>query len=151
MRTYQSLFLSAGLVLLIGPAVYAQAARKPAASPPTPSIVKQLMEAIESASDVVSKVGAEEPKTDEDWTRVAQNAVKLADAGKRLMTGDYAKGRKRDWVRWSRALVAASVKAADAARKKDLEGLLATGDEINISCEACHARYLDTPGSLVKK
>jgi cytochrome c556 len=143
--------LATGLGLLVGAAVHTQPARKPAASPATPATVKQLMEAIESASSVVYNIALEAPKTNEDWTKVEQNASRLTESGNLLMTGDYTKGRKRDWIKWSRALVAASAKASNAAKKKNLDGVLAVGDEINISCEACHAKYLETPGSLVKK
>jgi cytochrome c556 len=140
--------LATGLSLLVGTAVHAQPARKPAASPATPATVKQLMEAIESASNVVYSIAVEAPKTNEDWIKVEQNAIRLTESGNRLMTGTYTKGRKRDWIKWSRALVAASLKASNAARKKNLDGVLGAGDEINISCEACHARYLETPRHL---
>lgn len=149
MRTFGRL-LPIGLTLFVGTAVYAQPARKPAAIPTTPVTVKQLMEAIESASNLVYNVAVEAPKTNEDWTRVEQNAVMLTESGNLLIIGDHAKGR-RDWIKWARALVAASVKATKAAKKKNLDAVLDAGDEINVSCEACHAKYLETPGSLVKQ
>ena len=143
MRGFQWLLL-AGLALFVGSAAPAQPAKKPAASRTAPATVKQLMEAIESASNVVYGVAVEAPKTSEDWTRVEQNAGMLTENGNLLMTGDYAKGR-RDWIRWARALVAASTKAVSAAKKKNVDAVLDAGDEIQVNCEACHAKYLQAP------
>lgn len=143
MRTFRWL-LPTALALFVGAAVHAQPARKPAASPTTPATVRQLMEAIESASDVVYNVAIEAPRANEDWTKVEQNAVMLIESGNLLMLGDHAKGR-RHWIKWSRALVAASAKVVKAAKNKNLDGVLDAGDAINVSCEACHAKYLETP------
>ena len=143
MRTFRWL-LATALALFVGTAIHAQPVRKPAASPTTPVTVLQLMKAIESASDVVYNVAVEAPKTNEDWTKVEQNAVVLIESGNLLMTGDYAKGRGH-WIKWSRALIAASAKAIKAAKNKNLDAVLDAGDAINISCEACHAKYLEAP------
>lgn len=144
MRAFRWLLL-AGLALFVGTAVHTQPAKKPAASRTAPATVKQLMEAIESASNVVYAVAVEAPKTSEDWTKVEQNASMLTENGNLLTIGDYAKGR-RDWIKWARALVAASAKAVKAAKKKNVDAVLDAGDEIQASCEACHARYLVSPG-----
>ena len=40
---------------------------------------------------------------------------------------------------------ATSAKVVKAAKNKNLDGVLDAGDAINVSCEACHAKYLETP------
>jgi cytochrome c556 len=41
----------------------------------------------------------------------------------------------------SRALMDAATVAVKAAAAKDKEGILASGSDINTSCDNCHAKY----------
>ena len=96
------------------------------------------------ASDVVWAVGAEAPKNDEEWTKVRNNALALAEAGNLLMIGDRAKDQG-EWVKMSQALVDAGTAAFHAAEAKNVEGVMMAGDGIYNTCEGCHMKYLPKP------
>jgi hypothetical protein len=120
-----------------------QAAAPPAFKPVGSTL--QLMQAIViPASDVVWAVGAEAPKNDEEWTKVRNNALALAEAGNLLMIGDRAKDQG-EWMKMSQALVDAGTAAFHAAEMKNVEGVMMAGDGIYNTCEGCHMKYLPKP------
>ncbi len=41
----------------------------------------------------------------------------------------------------ARDMAEAAQKALKAAEAKDAEGILAVGEELNVSCDKCHERY----------
>ena len=114
------------------------------AAPPTFKPVGtnlQLMQAmIIPASDIVWAVGAEAPKNDEEWAKVRNNALLLAEAGNLLMIGDRAKDQDA-WMQMSLALVDAGTAAFKAAEAKNAEGVMMAGDALYNSCEGCHMKY----------
>jgi hypothetical protein len=129
------------------PAASAEAAvaLEPAAS------VKQIMNGITApaATVIYDAVGSVsnasgiqeiEPRNDEEWARVANNAAALAESGNMLMVPGRAIDTG-DWVTISRALVKAATAAIKAAEAKDKEGILTSGSEINETCDNCHAKY----------
>jgi len=56
------------------------------------------------------------------------------------MTGDRAVD-KADWSKFATALRDSAMTALKAADAKDAPGILAVGEVINASCDACHERY----------
>ena len=71
---------------------------------------------------------------------VGANAAVLAESANLLMTGDRAVD-KGDWVKFATALRKTAEKALKSADAKDPAGILAVGEEINATCDACHERY----------
>ena len=161
MRTLHWLFLVSVLLFISGIGFVIAAGRSaklapaaPAAATPTvPPVatVKQVMRGItmptaqviwDSVSTIVSSKGVEEnvPRTDAEWANVGANAAALAESANLLMTGDRAVD-KGDWVKFATTLRASALKALNSADKKDAPGILAVGEEINASCDACHERY----------
>ena len=137
-------FLLASILLLSGCAD-APPPPQPSATPqPTFKPVGtnlQLMQAIViPAADIVWAVGAAAPKNDEEWTRVRNNALLLAEAGNLLMIGDRAKDQDA-WMKASQVLVDSGTAAFRAAEAKNVEGVMMAGDEIYNSCEGCHMKY----------
>jgi cytochrome c556 len=57
-----------------------------------------------------------------------------------LMIGDRAVD-KGDWIKFATALRGSAEKALKFADAKDTAGILAVGEEINATCDACHERY----------
>lgn len=128
--------------------------------------VLQIMQGIVAPnSDVVFSVATKAPKTDKEWADVQNSAVTLAEAGnllmipgraavlKSLIDADLKTGNGL-WVKNARALTAASSKAVLAANAKDAKALAMIGDDIEETCENCHARYHPpngTPSPLPKK
>ena len=150
-----ALFVS-GIAFIIAAARQAPAAAP--AKPAKPSIalrrvadVKQIMSAItlptvdvlyKSVSSVTTAAGVveTEPRTDEDWARIAANAAALAESGN-LLLADGRRLDDDDWVKMTRDMISAAEGALKAAREKNKDALLDAGSVINDTCDSCHAKY----------
>jgi hypothetical protein len=161
-RTLQWLFLVSVLLFISGIGFVIAAGRTVRAAPasasaatttavPPVATVKQVMRGItmpaaatiwDSVSTIVDAKGVTEnvPKNDEEWAVVGANAAVLAESANMLMTGDRAVD-KGDWVKFATALRDSAQTALKAANAKDPSGILAVGEVINASCDACHERY----------
>jgi hypothetical protein len=113
--------------------------------------VKQIMKGIvapaatvvfNSVSTTVSFRGTEEkfPRNDEEWEEVGTSAAALIESGNLLLMGTRAVD-KDEWVKMSQALIEAGKVALKATQDKSAEGVLAAGERVNASCDACHRRY----------
>jgi hypothetical protein len=113
--------------------------------------VKQIMAGItgpaatvvyNSVGTVINTQGVKEiePQNDEEWAVVGNNAAALVESGN-LMLMEGRAVDSGDWVTMSRALMDAATVAVKAAAAKDKEGILASGSDINTSCDNCHAKY----------
>ena len=80
------------------------------------------------------------PETDEDWFRVRNSAVAVAEAGNLLMM-DRRRMDDGDWVAWCRQMIDAGDAAMQAADARDVQGIFDTGEQIYFSCAGCHAQY----------
>ena len=81
------------------------------------------------------------PETEEEWAEVENSAAALVESGNLLLLGSRALD-KGEWITMSQAMIDAGMVALKAAQAKDAEGLLASGENINLSCENCHQQYL---------
>jgi hypothetical protein len=113
--------------------------------------VKQIMKGIvapaatvvyQSVGTIITPGGTEEraPKNDEEWEAVVDSAASLIEAGNLLMLGTRAVD-KDEWIKWSEALIAGGKDALKAAQARSAEGVLASGEGINTSCDECHRKY----------
>jgi hypothetical protein len=148
-----ALFIS-GIGFIIAGARTAQAAAPAESAAPamTPvASVKQIMNAItqpsatvvfDSVGTIVDKTGIHEkqPATDAEWAAVGASAAALVESANLLVMGDRAIDRQ-DWVTMAKALADASMQVLKATEAKDPMGILAAGETLNASCDACHQRY----------
>ena len=161
-RTLQWLFLVSVLLFVSGIGFVIAAGRTVLAAPASAggaastvvspvATVKQVMRGItmpaaatiwDSVSTIVDAKGVTEnvPKNDAEWAVVGANAAVLAESANMLMTGDRAVD-KGDWIKFATALRDSAQTALKAADAKDPAGILAVGEVINASCDACHERY----------
>ena len=113
--------------------------------------VRQIMKGIvapaatvvfNSVSTTVSIRGTEEkfPQNDAEWEDVGNSAAALIESGNLLLMGSRAVD-KGEWVKMSQAMIAAGKVALKATADKSAEGVLAAGEKVNASCDACHRRY----------
>jgi hypothetical protein len=96
----------------------------------------------DSVSTIVDAKGVTEnqPRTEEEWAAVESSAAVLAESANLMLMGDRAVDRG-DWAKFAVALRDSANTAMAAAQKKDPAGILAVGEVINQSCDACHERY----------
>jgi hypothetical protein len=130
----------------------AGAAATPEAPRPTAvASVKQIMAGITGPSanvvynavgTVINLDGVKEiaPQNDEEWAVVANSAAALVESGNLLLVGSRVVDTG-DWVTMARELVKTGTVALRAAEAKDKEGILASGGDINETCDNCHAKY----------
>jgi hypothetical protein len=113
--------------------------------------VKQLMDGIiqPSATVVFDSVGTivdasgineKQPRTEAEWAAVGASAAAIVEAANLLLMGDRAVDRD-DWVKMARAMADAATQVLKATEAKSAEGILAAGEPLNASCDACHQRY----------
>ncbi len=121
----------------------------------------------DSVETIVSAKGTEEkmPRTDEEWKNVRNHALMLLEATNLLqIPGRHVAkpGEKADdpkvelapeqiqtlidqdrasWVKFAHGLHDATIESFKAIEKKDVEGLLNSGDGIDKACENCHLKY----------
>jgi hypothetical protein len=156
----------------------AETATASSALPPfvTDHTIKDLMlNVIDTNADVVwlsvtavsSEKGLVEtrPTTDEEWTRVYQGAITLAEAANLLMIpgrkvappghksevpGIELEPEEMDaliakdpqaFYKHARDLYNAAMLAADAAQKKDADKIFEVGETIEHACEGCHKAF----------
>ena len=140
------------------------------------STIKDLMDGIvdpsadyvwDSVATIVSAAGTDErrPRTDEEWTEVRRNTIRLLEATNMLqIPGRHVArpGQKAEdpnieltpekieenlnadrasWNKHAGALYDATIEVYKAIDKKDPEGILLAGDGIDQACEQCHLQY----------
>lgn len=160
MRSSLSLFVVSALLFVCGIGFVVVGAREvkraPAAVPAGAlaapvATTHQIMLAItrptsdaifQSVQTNVTRDGVEEifPKTDEAWALLGAQAAALAESGTMLLAEGRAVDRA-DWVKMSQAMVDAAKLTIQAVEKKSPDGVLASGEKVNMSCDNCHQRY----------
>lgn len=154
MRTIHWLYLVSVLLFVtgVGFVVVGAKASQRSSSLVTPvASMKEIMNGmITPASDsvfaavstTVSKEGTVEksPSNDAEWQTLANQAAMLVEAGN-LMLVDGRMKDKGEWVKLSQAFIDASKVALDAARAHKKDGVYASGEAIDMSCDRCHEKY----------
>jgi hypothetical protein len=153
MRTIYGLLVISLLLFLGGVTFIVLAARQSGKTPAAAPVasVKQLMQGMVTpasaaiygaVSTTVTEKGTEEvfPRNDREWEIVASHAVALIEAANLLKVDGRAKDTT-DWIRLSDVMATAARQSYQAAEKKDVEALLASGEVLNNSCDGCHRRY----------
>src|SRR5262249_4553219 len=108
-----------------------------------------------------------EPKTDEDWNKIAVAAISLAEAADllkirrpftppgdennsagpnavELSPAQIAAKVERDPVEWSARIQAmrnVALEAMDVVKRRDVKELWDVGENLDKACEACHRSY----------
>ncbi len=105
----------------------------------------------DSVGTIITVEGTNEirPGNEEEWMRVMQSALTVAEAGNLLMMEGRAKD-DGDWMTYASGLIDAATLAVEAAEKRDAEGVFDTGGEIYAACTACHEQYWEVPPSAMR-
>jgi hypothetical protein len=113
--------------------------------------VKQVMDGIvmpsaqvvfDSVGTIFTAEGVEErqPRTETEWAAVGASAAALVESGNLLLMGSRVKD-KGEWITMTRAMMDAAAVALKATETRDVEGLFASGEAVNVACDACHQKY----------
>jgi len=150
-------FFTFGVVFVVAGARAARTGQSATQAPAAPVIspvasVRQIMNGIiapaatvifESVSTTITAEGTEEkaPSSDLEWAYVGTNGASLVEAGNLLLMGRRAVDQD-NWVTMSKALMDAGQEVLAAVEAKSADGVLAAGEKVNMSCDACHMRYM---------
>lgn len=108
----------------------------------TPSSVKEVMLTMTiPASDAIFDAASEPPKNDQQWAAVRKSAAMLAESGKLLTAGGLAKDNTA-WMEMARALVTQAEATIKAAEARNADQLAQASDDVYLTCETCHMRYM---------
>lgn len=116
---------------------------------PQQSILQVMELIITPATDTLWQ--ADDPQTEAEWKVLEEAAIAVIDAGAMINLGgtgpeDNNWAGQPAWQAFTRLMVSAAEDALVAARNKDIDALLATGDALYSPCEACHLQF--NPGVI---
>jgi cytochrome c553 len=164
MRIVNWLFLVSVMLFICGVGFVIAAARTsrtsrtvaPAGSDLAPPLVpvasiKQIMNGIvdPAAQRIYMSVGTNStkngietygPKTDDDWTKLGNDAAAIIESGNLLLIGNRAVDNG-DWIKMTHAMVDAAKGVLKATQDKKMDAVLSTGGDLNTSCDNCHDKY----------
>jgi hypothetical protein len=159
MRTVHWLFVVSVALFVAGIGFVIAAGRsapQAVAGPEAPAVVavgsiKQIMAGItgpaatvvyNAVGTVINSEGVTEiaPQNDEEWAVVANSAAALVESGNLRLIGNRVLDNG-DWITMARALVVTGTVALKAAEAQSTEGILASGGDINETCDNCHEKY----------
>ena len=153
MRSIYGLLIVSLLLFVFGIWFVIAGARAASVQPAAPAVasVLELMDGIvvpaagvvyDSVATIVDREGVKEtrPQNDREWQRVAGNAAALIEAAQ-LLTVEGRARESEDWATIAKAMGDAAAQVRAAAQKKDAEGILAGGEQLNNSCDNCHRKF----------
>jgi hypothetical protein len=88
-------------------------------------------------SDALFKAESSAPATIDEWTDMRRSADALAKSANLLASQERAKDKKQ-WMALARSLREESNRAAQAAKAKNIDALIAANGRIVAVCEGCH-------------
>lgn len=136
------------------------AAREPAAQQsafkPGVTLNQMMVSIVDHNSHIVWDAAVQAPKTAADWETLEAAAVTLAAGGNLTMVGGNGPGdqqwtQQKDWAKHSQALADAGLLTLQAVQAKNLDGLQKAGDQVLLTCLACHRQYRLTDSKIHAK
>jgi hypothetical protein len=127
--------------------------------------IKELMQQVmepqaqlfwHSAGTITDETGEHDlsPTTDEGWQATRSAAATVTEMGNLMMTPQYAEGRGKDWLQFSKSLVEIGMKAEKAAADRNSDAIFETGGIMYRVCSSCHLVYMPkepTPDAATNK
>jgi hypothetical protein len=93
------------------------------------------------ASDAIFSAASEPPKDERQWVALRASAEALAESGRLLTTVDRAKD-DTEWIGMARVLVTEAEATLNAIEARNADALSQAGDNVYVTCQTCHARYM---------
>lgn len=103
----------------------------------TTNLSEMMTRIVQPSSDAVFYVSRTPPQTDEDWRRLENQTLMLAESANLLLMPGYVQAQEQ-WLRDSLLMRNAAVAAYKAAQTKDLAALEGLNTALYESCENCH-------------
>ncbi len=118
----------------------------PAKITPVISINVLMVSFVDQAADAIWTAAVNAPKRPCEWQQLEYRATQLATTGTLLRVGgsgplDMQWRDSPGWAPFADKMTALALKAAQAARDKNVIAIKATGNELILNCEACHRAF----------
>jgi hypothetical protein len=129
--------------LVLAAALAAALVQTASPRPPTRNVgtMSDLMvKIIYPASDALFYIESRTPKTDSEWTALEGQALMVAESANLLMMPGRARDQKQ-WMADAKLMLDVGADAVAAAKKKDVEAIVALSDRLMESCTTCHKNY----------
>jgi hypothetical protein len=97
----------------------------------------------ESVGTIVDENGINDfqPETDEEWERLADLAIGLAESANLLIMPERSEGRDL-WIETALDMSDRAVRVSETALLRDPDALLEAGGQLYETCVACHEAYV---------
>lgn len=122
-----------------------------AAYAPVVSLNEIMVYVVDTHSNEIWDAAMTPPANDEGWKELQRAAIALAAAGSLTrVSGNGPKDQQwtqqADWAKHSQAMSDAGLAAVTAVRSRNVTEIARAGDQLVITCIACHREYrLDVP------
>jgi hypothetical protein len=103
----------------------------------TTSMSELMTRVVQPTSDAVFYISRTPPESGEDWRRLENQTLMLAESANLLLIPCYVR-QQQQWVTDSLLMRDAAVAAYEAAKRKDLFALEELNSALYESCESCH-------------
>lgn len=137
MQTKTVSTVALGAAILWGAGLWVSAAESEVTPQATASMSELMTRVIQPTSDAVFYVGRTPPETDEDWRRLENQTLTLAESANLLLIPGYIRDQQQ-WLTDSLLMRNAAVAAYEAAKNKDMATLEELNNALYESCESCH-------------
>ncbi|MDO8908365.1 MAG: hypothetical protein Q7W55_07685 [Pseudohongiella sp.] len=136
-KTTVSVCTTLVLVLGVASSLWVVSAADSAALQATTSMSELMTRVVQPTSDAVFYVSRTPPATDEDWRRLENQTLMLAESANLLLIPGYVREQEQ-WTTDSLLMRDAAVAAYAASKNKDLFALEDLNGALYESCESCH-------------
>jgi cytochrome c556 len=107
----------------------------------TAPTVEQVMTTMTvPASDAIFAAASEPPKDDAQWVALRASTGTLDESARLLLKTGPAKN-DAEWIEMARALATEAEVIMKAIDAKDAERIAQAGDDMYLTCKACHDRF----------
>jgi hypothetical protein len=81
------------------------------------------------------------PKTDAEWEVLENGAATVVTATNAIMAPGYARAPEAEWNRLAQDVIQVALRGKEAAEKHDKTSLGDIGEQLDVACDACHAKF----------
>lgn len=105
----------------------------------------------DAVGTIIDQAGTHEirPRSEEEWLRVTQSALTVAEAGNLLLMEGRAKDEEA-WRAGALQLIDAASQVMEVSLRSDPEAVFEAGGVLYAACNNCHEQYWERPPSAMR-
>jgi len=91
------------------------------------------------------------PKTEAEWMIVENGAATVVQTTNAIMVPGYARDPTAEWNRLAQNVANIALRGKEAAEKHDKAVLGDIGEQLDVACDACHAKFPPVQDLAIKQ